>query len=116
MDELVFTSSSLISLLSQIDELADKDIQVSEAIDGTLLLSVGTSTYSLEPDKETKVEVEPSVVDAVVDANLEAYEDMQDTFDVTFGDEVVEGGPIKELAKTLLIGGLVRLAAKTLRE
>ena len=38
MDSIVFTPASLIDLLSQIEELKDYDIGISETIDGQIQL------------------------------------------------------------------------------
>ena len=52
----------------------------------------------------------------VEDANLDAYQNLSDSGEVELlQDEEIEGGVIKEFAKTLLVGGLVRLTSKLLR-
>lgn len=116
-DSILFTPASLIDLLSQIDELSDTDIGIAETIDGDLQLTVGQSTYLIESDEAKDISVDESVVDSVEDANLEAYENLDDSVDVNMydEDEPIESGIIKEVAKTLLIGGLVRLGAKALK-
>lgn len=115
MDEILFTPAALIDLLSKIDELKDLDVGISQMPDGTMQLQVGSSTYMIEPEQETEIYVDSSVVEDVEDANLNAYENLSDEFDVTDEFESVESGIIKEIAKTLLVGGMVRLAAKTLK-
>lgn len=115
MDELVFTPASLIDLLSQIDELKDVDVGITEAIDGSLQLQVGSSIYNIDDRQAVEVSVDDLVVDQVNQANLDAYEDLVDSAEMIISQEPVESGPIKELIKTLLVGGMVRLAAKTLK-
>ena len=118
MDSIVFTPASLIDLLSQIEELQDHDIGISETIDGGIQLTVGESLYIIDTDNSTDIQVDGDVVDTVEDANLEAYENLDDSVDVVVsgqGEEPVESGLIKALAKTLLVGGLVRLSAKLLK-
>lgn len=115
MDEIVFTPASLIDILSQIDELKDLDVGISQTSAGDTQLQVGSSTYMIKPDDETKVYVDKSVVEDIEDANLTAYENLSDEFDVTADSQTIESGIIKELVKTLFIGGMVRLAAKTLK-
>ena len=115
MDELVFTPASLIDLLSQIDELKDVDVGITEAIDGSLQLQVGSSIYNIDDRQAVEVYVDDLVVDQVNQANLDAYEDLVDSAEMTISQEPVESGPIKEFIKTLLVGGMVRLAAKTLK-
>ena len=116
MDELVFTPAALIDLLSQIDELKELDIMLSEAIDGAIILQAGNSTYEVKPKQETTVDVEPTVVDAIADANEEAYNELTDDMELSDTPVDIEAGPIKELLKTLLVGGMVRLGVKTLKE
>ena len=57
------------------------------------------------------VEVDEDVIDQVDEANEEAYDEL----DVDTQDDV-EGGIIKEALKTLLVGGLVRMGAKVLKD
>ena len=114
MDSIVFTPASLIDLLSKVDELKDYDIGISETIDGQIQLNIGPSLYIIDTDNSTDISVDDQVVEKVEDTNLEAYENLDESVDVIVpgeGDEPVESGIIKELAKTLLVGGLVRLSA-----
>lgn len=116
MSSLIFTPASLIDLLSQIDELADYDIGVTETIDDKLQLVIGDSTYIIDDSNVTDVTVDESAVEAVEDANETAYEQLDDSIEVSVGDDqIVESGILKELAKTLLVGGVVRLGAKLLK-
>ena len=114
MDSIVFTPASLIDLLSKIEELQDYDIGISETIDGQIQLNIGSSLYIIDTDSSTDVNVDDRVVEQVEDTNLEAYENLDESVEVVVpgeGEEPVESGIIKELAKTLLVGGLVRLTA-----
>ena len=118
MDSIVFTPASLIDLLSQIEELQDYDIGISETLDGGIQLNVGESLYIIDTDNSTDVQVDDTAVEKVDDANLEAYENLDESVDVVLpgeGEEEIEAGLIKALAKTLLVGGLVRLSAKLLK-
>lgn len=116
MQEIIFTPAALLDLLSQIDELKDVNIGITETIDGQIQLQIGNSTYILEADNATEVEVDESVIDAVEDANLYAYEDLADSGQINLdASEPIESGVLKELAKTLLVGGMVRLSAKLLK-
>ena len=114
MESVVFTPASLIDLLSKVDELKDYDIGISETIDGQIQLNIGSSLYIIDTNNSTDISVDDQVVESVEDTNLEAYENLDESVDVVVpgeGDEPVESGIIKELAKTLLVGGLVRLTA-----
>lgn len=116
MDSIVFTPAALLDLLSKIDELSDYDISVTQTFDNQIQVSIGDSTYIIDTDEATSVNVDADVVDAVEDANYEAYENLDDSVDVTYTEGAsIESGIIKEIAKTLLVGGMVRLAGKLLK-
>ena len=115
MDNVVFTPASVLSLLTKIDELKDVNIGMTETMDGKLQLSVGESIYELEPEVDTNVQVDDSVVDKIEDVNQQTYEDLAEDGEVELQEEVT-GGVLKEIAKTLLLGGMVRLTGKMLRE
>ena len=103
-DTLILTPSALFEFLSQINELKDKEIQVED--DGSKIqVTIGESKYTLEPGTEIS-EVDSEVVDTIDDINNDGYAEAT--------DEPVEGGLIKELIKTLAIGGLVRLTKSAL--
>ena len=117
MDTILFTPASLLDLLSKIDELSEYEIGVAETIDGQLQLTIGESTYLIDNDNATDVSVDETVVESIEDVNLDAYENLDDDIDVTIYDEgePIESGILKEVAKTLLVGGLVRLGSKLLK-
>ena len=115
MDNVVFTPASVLSLLTKIDELKNVNIGMTETMDGKLQLSVGESIYELEPEVDTSVQVDDSVVDKIEDVNQQTYEDLAENGEVELQEEVT-GGVLKEIAKTLLLGGMVRLTGKMLRE
>ena len=115
MDNIVFTSASLIDLLSKIDELQEYDIGISETIDGDIQLSIGESTYLIDTESAADISVEESVVDAVEDINVEAYENLDESIDVDTESEPIESGIVKSIAKSLLLGGMIRLSAKLLK-
>lgn len=115
MDNVVFTPASVLSLLTKIDELKDVNIGMTETMDGKLQLSVGESIYELEPEVDNSVQVDDSVVDKIEDVNQQTYEDLAEDGEVELQEEVT-GGVLKEIAKTLLLGGMVRLTGKMLRE
>ena len=117
MSELLFTSASILDLLSKIEELKDLDIGVSETVDGKVQLQVGSSVYEIEPQNVADIEVDESIVSEVEDTNLEAYENItSDENSEVVNFEPVEAGIIKEIAKTLLVGGMVRLTGKLLKK
>ena len=115
MNEILFTSSSIIDLLSQIEEFKDLDISISHSGDN-IELKIGDSIYSVATDNATDIEVPSTIVSEVQDVNYDAYDSMSDDVSVTDDSEVVESGVLKEIVKTLLVGGMVRLTSNILKK
>lgn len=111
MNMLLFTPAALLDFLSSIDELKDFDIGITESSSGDIQVQIGESTYNVDTSQATEIEVDEEAIDQVDEANEEAYDEL----DVDTQDDV-EGGIIKEALKTLLVGGLVRMGAKVLKE
>lgn len=112
MDQLVFTSASILDLLSSIDELKDKNINLTETESG-ISITIGESTYEINTADAVEVEVDEEVVEEIDEVTSEAYSELSDN-GVDVQDEV-EGGPIKELIKTLMLGGMVKMTANMLK-
>lgn len=107
MSQIVFTPSSLLDLLSQIDELSDYDIDVSEVGDEQVEITIGESTYSINSQDAYDVAVDDETVEDVESINDEGYEELGvDTL------EDIEGGLIKTAVKALLLRGLIKLSSK----
>jgi len=112
MEEILFTPAAVLDLLSKIDELKDIDVGVVETADGIQFV-VGQSTYIISEESAIDIQVSESDLDAVDDVSREAYGDLTESGEVSMSDtQNIEGGIVKELAKTLLVGGLVRLTTK----
>ena len=109
--EIVFTPAALLDLLSQVDELSEYTIGLTESIDGTLQLQIGQSFYALE-NNDTVIDIQLSEndIEKIEEINEEAYNEIVD-----ISEEPIEGGLIKEALKTLLIGGVVRLGKNYLK-
>lgn len=117
--ETLFTPAAVLDFLRQIDELADKDINVFDN-DSFALITIGDSQYRIDYSNAEDVEVSEEVVEEVTDIVEETYDalgaegvELEEIQDIT-EEEVVEGGIIKEALKTLAVGGLVRLTGKML--
>ena len=110
MDELVFTPSAVLGLLAQIPELEDLDLQIDEQPD-SVILTIGDNRYELESSPDSEVTVDDDAIEEISDINDEGYEDIE-----TDTSESIEGGVIKELAKTLMLGGLIRLTGKAVKD
>lgn len=111
MNTILFTPAALLDFLSSIDELKDLDVGITESTEGDIQVQIGKSTYNVDTSQATEIEVDEEAIDQVDEANEEAYDEL----DVDTQDDV-EGGIIKEALKTLLVGGLVRIGAKVLKE
>lgn len=113
MGTLLFTPAALLDFLSQVDELAEYELSISELDSGGLLVQIGESSYHINNDSVADVSAPAETVEEVEDLNESTLSDLEDSGDIEL--EPVESGIIKQLAKTLLVGGVVRLAAKLLK-
>lgn len=113
MEELVFTPAAVLDLLSQIDELKDLDVGISETPNG-IQVQIGDSIYMISDDNFQDIEVSEEVVEEISDLNDTTYDEISS--DNVISDETIESGIIKEIAKTLLVGGVARLVKKFLTE
>lgn len=119
--EIVLTPAALLDLLTQIDELKDKDIGVTQGLDGMLQLQIGNSIYEIREDNATEISVDESVTSEINQANIDAYNDLANSDNIEFFEDSisnvpVQSGIIKELIKTLAVGGIVRFAANKLKK
>lgn len=116
MEELLFTPAALLSILTSVEELKEVNIGLVETLDGKIQLQVGESAYMLEPEGVVDVVVPDTALEAVGQANEDTYQELESSGEVSLTDlkEDVQSGVLKELGKTLMIGGMVRLTAKLL--
>lgn len=108
---LVLTPSALLTFLAQIEELKTAEISLVEDEDA-IRVQIGDGTYVLESPQTSEVEISEDAVEELDSLNEEGYEQLAEDEDINLEDvagEEVEGGVIKELIKTLAVGGLVRL-------
>lgn len=112
--QILFTPSSLVDFLTQIDELKGVNIGVND--DGeNVSISIGDSKYEINPKSVTDIDVSDDDVDQACQANESNYDELEESGSIEI-DDSVESGIIKQLLKTLAIGGIVRLAAKELKK
>ena len=114
MDEILCTPAAVLSLLTGIDELKHLNVGITETMDGQIQVQVGSSNYILNVDDATPVKVSTDIVETVTEINQGAYEDLEGGGEVSLGTPV-SSGIIKELAKSLLLGGMIRLTTKLLK-
>ena len=109
--ELVFTSAAVLELLANIEELSDKDIRLEEKSSGFDII-IGNVAYEIKPADAIEVAVGEDAVEEIAEYTDEAIEDINE--DDEFAEEV-EGGVLKEIAKSLLLGGMLKLTSKILK-
>ncbi len=115
MEEIVFTPSALLELLSQVTEFSDHKLAISETLSGDVQLQVDDSYYVLK-SKNEDLTVDEDVVDTIADINDDVYEELvEDQVDEDQPDDYIESGIIKEALKSLLLGGMIRLSSKLLK-
>ena len=113
MDEVLFSSASLLTILSSIEELDADSIGVDQDETG-ITITIDDKRYRFNFNNESTADIKVS------DSEME---DAEDAIDSEFAEnsededdlEPVEGGLIKDTLKTLLVGGLVRLTSKLLK-
>lgn len=114
-DQILLTPSALLDFLAHMDEFKDKAVGVAELPDGNIQVTVGDSQYVIDCSNAENVSVDDKAVEQVADINEDAYVEIAEAFGdsgKSIGVQDVEGGLISEIAKTLAIGGLARLAGK----
>lgn len=104
----VMTSSGLAALLSQIEELKDADISLSVESDGWTV-QIGDATYKIENPAPSEIAVSEDAIEDLEEIDEDCWEDVEDGI-----IEPVNGGVLKEVLKTLAVGGLVRLTKDAL--
>lgn len=116
LNEVMFTSAAVLDLLLQIDELKDYTVGLTETLNGDIQLQIGDSTYMIDNQDTKIIEVDDQVVGEIEVTAEDAYTDIAE--DVGYGSvetaDPVKAGLIKEIAKSLTLGGLIRFASKHL--
>ena len=115
-DTLVFTPAGVLELLTQINELDDYDIGLYETPSG-MKLHIGDSCYDLPTSDATDISIESSAVEILDAVNDIAFDNIDKSVGLERVDnDTIESGLLKEIAKTLLLGGMVRLSKKILSD
>lgn len=112
MASILFTPAAVLDLLTQIRELEDYEISLIQS-DDKVGIQIGKSNYRIEGSDILDIKVSKSDESNVDEVNDSTLQSMEDSGDIDL--EPVESGILKQLAKTLLVGGLVRLSAKLLK-
>lgn len=112
MKTIVFTSSSILDLLTQIDELNKYEISVHET-ETDIYIEIGNSSYRISGSFATDINTKKDTISDIEEINTENYELLSEQDDFL---ESIDSGVIKQIAKTLLIGGLVRLTNRLIKK
>lgn len=114
---MLFTSTSVLDLFSQIPEFQNFDIKITEEEDGSLLISVNDNNYELIPDEDSVLDLptDEFTLDQLDENEDQAYDQMVEDGRADDTDSV-EGSIIKEVMKTLALGGMLRLGSKWLKK
>lgn len=114
MSDILFTPAAVLDMLSQIDELNDKELGLEENDDINLVFTIGDSRYEISGKRATRVHTDSKNYESAMDADDECLHDLEEEDRIDIQD-AVEGGIIKETVKTLLVGGLVRLTSRLVK-
>ncbi len=111
---LVFTPASILEILSQIDELKEYEIGITETLDGNLQIQVGSSIYEFVADQAEEVEAPEEVIDSIEEINEDAYEELVYSGEdfISVDQDTIESGLIKEAIKSMLLGGAIKFIKK----
>jgi len=112
--DIVFTPAAILDMLSQITELQEYDIGVTETIDGNLQIQIGDSIYEVKSESAEEVSAPEDVVESIETINEDAYADLVDSGSFEDTQQPVESGLIKEAIKSLLLGGAIKFIKKLL--
>lgn len=114
MSDVILTPSALLGFLNEVEELQDKEITIQESEDKVAIIIDGTE-YVLDASDSIEVQVDEQTYEEVEDANQDGYAELGEDFE-DIDDEEIEGGIIKELVKTLALGGLIRMTKHALEK
>ena len=115
MSNLVLTPSALFAFLNEIEELEGVEIVLDDSKEDQLVVNIGDSSYVLDASQSAEVEVDEDVIEEIEEANQEGYDELGNKVEDVIQEEV-EGGIIKELIKTLALGGLVKMTKHALEK
>ena len=125
MEQNLITTSGLLEILLNIDELSEYPIDVQETTDGNISITVGNSSYvAVTSEAAITMNATPEDADLISELNEEVYEDIVeeysdnnvdlDDYNPNMPEDTIESGLLKDIAKTFLLGGAIKLAKKLL--
>ena len=114
MSDIILTPSALLGFLNEIEELKDSEITLREAED-SISIVIDDNEYLLDASDSVEIQVDDEAYAEVENANEDGYDELGEDIEEV-GDEDIEGGIIKEIVKTLALGGLIRLTKHALEK
>ncbi|WP_301003139.1 hypothetical protein [uncultured Duncaniella sp.] len=111
---MLFTPAAVLDLLSQLPELADKQLELEEHGDGKLTLTVDGAQYTVTPEQPAEIEVPDEDVDYALATNDAAYESIEGIEQES--QEPISSGLLKHAVKAMLLGGMIKLTSKFLKD
>lgn len=114
MGETLFTPAAVLELLTNIEELKDVPISLSEPSGNSINIQVGNNTYQIMLNSALKCVMDKDTVDVIEDEADSAFATLAENDDIVVEDPV-EGGLIKGIVKSLLLGGLIRAVPKLIK-
>ena len=125
MEQNLITTSGLLEILLNIDELSEYPIDVQETTDGNISITIGNSSYvAVTSESAITMNATPEDADLISELNEEVYEEIVeeysdnnvdlDDYNPNMPEDTVESGLLKDIAKTFLLGGAIKLAKKLL--
>lgn len=125
MEQNLITTSGLLEILLNIDELSEYPIDVQETTDGNISITIGNSSYvAVTSEAAITMNATPEDADLISELNEEVYEEIVeeysdnnvdlDDYDPTMPEDTIESGLLKDIAKTFLLGGAIKLAKNLL--
>lgn len=125
MEQNLITTSGLLEILLNIDELSEYPIDVQETTDGNISITIGNSSYvAVTSESAITMNATPEDADLISELNEEVYEEIVeeysdnnadlDDYNPNMPEDTIESGLLKDIAKTFLLGGAIKLAKKLL--
>lgn len=111
----LFTSAAILEMLTQIKELDPYDIEVVEVDENRLHINVGDSSYFVDSSIAETIDVSEDVIETVEEVTDETFQDVNEELGNS-EFEAVEGGLIKDMIHTMLLGGAVKFISNSLKK
>lgn len=111
----VFTPVGILEILSQISELDDYELGLQEDPNGDVRIFVGESQYIIKSSSLDKLVVPENVSDSIENIDKDTADEILDAgAEERSHSDVVESGVLREIVKSMLVGGAIRMIKKLL--